>query len=488
MKLEKTKSWRIKQKIGLVILLLVFPIVLFVDNIDRIFPLRSEKVFPRSVELKLSEEEMKIASIAWKYFENNYQPATGMVNAVQGYPSTTLWDTASYLGGLVAAHQLGIIDTHKFNTRLLKITETFLYLKLVDDQVFNKAYNTQTMQMVNYANQPGAIGYSPIDIGRLLIWFKIIKSLYPHFATNIDNIVLRLNFCPLIDKCGNLHGTVIDQTGKMIPTQEGRLGYEEYAANGFALWGFSTKAASMTEPYSHIPIYCVDIPYDARDSRTHGHNFVISESYILNGLELGWQKVEVVPNGNLLLVKDQWSYDTSAKIYEVQKRRYENTGIVTARSEHQLDKAPYFVYDTIYSDGFPWNTLTQEGVYSPASSAVASKAALGLWSLYDNPYSKILFDYTSELYDPEKGFYEGFYENGMGPIKIFTANNNGIILEALLYRKIGPLLQGPLIPTRWEIMTSDDPHTFSYDGIKKCYPMSECPGSPKGPACGCKRN
>ena len=45
---------------------------------------------------------MAMARTAWKYFENNYQPDTGLVNAVNDYPSTTMWDTASYMGGLMA--------------------------------------------------------------------------------------------------------------------------------------------------------------------------------------------------------------------------------------------------------------------------------------------------------------------------------------------------------------------------------------------------
>lgn len=47
----------------------------------------------------LSEEEFEWANVAWQYFENNYQENTGLVNSVDGYPSTTMWDTASYLMG-----------------------------------------------------------------------------------------------------------------------------------------------------------------------------------------------------------------------------------------------------------------------------------------------------------------------------------------------------------------------------------------------------
>ena len=42
---------------------------------------------------------------------------------------------------------------------------------------------------------------------------------------------------------------------------------------------------------------------------------------------------------------------------------------------------------------------------------------------------------------PIAGFYEGLYENGNGFIPLQTANNNGIILAALLYKVQGPILQ-----------------------------------------------
>jgi hypothetical protein len=49
--------------------------------------------------------------------------------------------------------------------------------------------------------------------------------------------------------------------------------------------------------------------------------------------------------------------------------------------------------------------------------------------------------YVRNAFDPEKGWYEGVFENGNGSIKQFTANNNGIILETLLYKRDGKLLR-----------------------------------------------
>ena len=42
----------------------------------------------------LTPREQAMAVKAWQYFVTNYQPATGLVNAVNNYPSTTMWDSA----------------------------------------------------------------------------------------------------------------------------------------------------------------------------------------------------------------------------------------------------------------------------------------------------------------------------------------------------------------------------------------------------------
>ncbi len=85
-------------------------------------------------------------------------------------------------------------------------------------------------------------------------------------------------------------------------------------------------------------IYGVEIPTDKRDlSKFHAHNYVVSESYILDGIEFGADSVSKV---------------FAHRVFQAQEPRYEDTaGIVTAVSEDNVDEAPYFVYNTVFSDG-----------------------------------------------------------------------------------------------------------------------------------------
>lgn len=428
---------------------------------------------------QLSKREVEMARTAWSYFEKRFQPGTGLVNAVGSYPSTTLWDTASYISGLVAAYELCIIDKREFDTRATKLLNTLRNLDLYRGEAPNKVYNTETGEKVNYANEPGEVGMSALDIGRMLVWLKILKERHPHLANSVDNVPMRWNFCNIVNDDGRMFGSFKQGDGETRYVQEGRLGYEEYAAKGFALWGFDVSRAMSPEPLDYTTIYGVKVPYDGRDPRIFkNQNYVLTEGYILDGLELGWD----LPSDRAHdddIATDGWRAEFANRIYLVQQRRYEQTGIITARSEHQVDGKPYFVYDSIFADGYAWNTLDPTGEYQPDRAAIAAKAAVGLWALWDTDYTDLLFESVADLYEPGAGFYEGLYENGNGYIPLQSANNNGIILAALLYKVQGPILR--------QVSTNTQHWNAAFAGTdlrgNKCHPNQM---EVVVPCCGCE--
>lgn len=389
----------------------------------------------------LTERETEMARTAWSYFERGYQTETGLVNAVGSFPSTTMWDTASYISAMVAAYELCIIDKREFDSRTTKLLNTLRNLDLFRGEAPNKVYNTQTAEKVNYANEPGEVGMSALDIGRMLIWLRVLKERYPYLSNSVDNVPMRWNFCNLVNDDGRMFGSFVRGDGTTRYVQEGRLGYEEYAAKGFALWDFEVDRAMSPEPIAYTTIYDVKVPYDGRDPRVFkNQNYVLTEGYILDGLELGWDlPTDEFNNG--FIASHGWRAEFANRIYLVQQRRFEQTGVITARSEHQVNGSPYFVYDSIFADGYAWNTLDPTGEYQPDRAAVAAKAAIGLWALWETDYTDLLFETVADLSEPDRGFYEGLYENGNGFIPLQTANNNGIILAALLYKVQGPILQ-----------------------------------------------
>ncbi len=106
----------------------------------------------------------------------------------------------------------------------------------------------------------------------------------------------------------------------------------------------------------------------------------------------------------------------------------------------------------------------------PSFAALSTKTAIGFWALWKDDYSNLLFETMSKLYHPEHGFYEGYYENSSNIIQTFTANSNGIILEILLYRKLGPLLNAKnFINSKWELIINNKKE-YRDDNINNCRP------------------
>ncbi len=377
---------------------------------------------------ELNAQELEWANISWQYFENNYQKETGLVNSVDQYPATTLWDQSSYILALISAYRLNIIPEEIFNQRLTTVLDALQKIPLYDDALPNKSYNTLTLEMVDYDNQATdkGIGWSAIDIARLMVPLNIVLWNYPEHGEKIKSVIDSWDIKKMI-KGGLLIGATIDEEGKTKYVQEGRIGYEEYAARAMALMGFDVAEAAKYNDYlEFVSIEDINIPTDSRDPAVYeAHNYVVSESYILQGLEFGL---------------DHHTKEFAYRVFKAQEERFKRTGILTAVSEDNIDRPPYFVYNTVFSSGKIWNAITDTGADASAHKTLSTKAAFGWNILFGTTYSQQLIDTAKTLYDPEKGWYSGFYEVDKKPNTAITANTNAVILESLYYKKYGPLI------------------------------------------------
>lgn len=381
----------------------------------------------------LTPEEQIYAKSAWQYFVNNYQPNTGFTNSTGGYPSGTLWDIGNYLMALNAARWLDLITQSDFDQRFNKFLTTLGDLKLFEDALPNKVYHAANAQIVDYGNNPieKGIGWSALDVGRILAAFDIIRTCHPQYEDWIKGTLAKWQIARSL-KDGQLYGAMIAPDKSTMLVQEGRLGYEEYAVRGYELWGFKAPKAAALEPFKLVDVNGVKLPVDTRDYQsTNANNYVVSESYILDGIEFGL--------GGYLK-------EYASRVLEVQKRRFETTGQLTAVTEDNIDQAPYFLYNTIYSNGNAWATITDENKPHPQFRSISTKAAFGWKYLYpDNPYAQKVFDAIKDLRSPDGGgFYAGLYEETKQPNKSLTGNTNGLIMEILYYKARGnrPLIGG----------------------------------------------
>ncbi|NLS12040.1 DUF3131 domain-containing protein [Vibrio sp. SM6] len=390
---------------------------------------------------ELTEEELAWATIAWKYVENNTQTATGLVNGIDNLPTTDMDGLADYLVSLLAAKQFEFITNKQYDERLTLVLTFLNEMSLSQDQAPNKVYNTESGDKVNFANQPDDIGWSSLAVGRLLIALSIVRQHSPEFSEYIDKAVLRWNFCELISQEGELYGARIEN-GVVQRYKEGRLGVEEYTSYGYIDWQIAPIKAMNLEPYNVATIYGVDIIFDGRDPRVYEMlRPVYSTPYLRLGLEFNWDYLRDPYSTDATHTNHNLSAMADA-VYQVQEQRWEQDRIYTARGEHITSKDPFFVYDAIYGLGTPWITLADDGSSHDHLALVSTRVAFQMWALWRTDYTKRLMTLVKELYDPERGWYEGRYELTGAYEKSLTLKTNAGVLEALLYKANGKLHKG----------------------------------------------
>jgi hypothetical protein len=115
--------------------------------------------------------------------------------------------------------------------------------------------------------------------------------------------------------------------------------------------------------------------------------------------------------------------------------------VLTAVTEDHVDRAPYFVYNTVWSDGHPWATVTDKGADAAALRTLSVKAAFGWHALLRTGYTTRLVERVAGLNDPARGWYAGLYEKGGQANAALAANTNAVVLESLAYLQRGRLLQ-----------------------------------------------
>jgi Protein of unknown function (DUF3131) len=180
--------------------------------------------------------EAEVALTAWRYFEGNYQPVTGWFDSVHGYPFTTMWDLSSSIAAVACAEKLGVISPERGHELLGSLLRTLSKIPLYNDEPPNREYGTNRAEISGPRVSDGkATGWSAIDLGRLLIWLRIVSVWHPEYEGLARNIVQHWKFGRLAQG-GEMFG-VYASDPREYRRQEGRLGYEQYSAAGFELWG-----------------------------------------------------------------------------------------------------------------------------------------------------------------------------------------------------------------------------------------------------------
>ena len=140
--------------------------------------------------------------------------------------------------------------------------------------------------------------------------------------------------------------------------------------------------------------------------------------------------------------------------------------ILTARSDHTLVGAPYFVHDAVWADGYAWNTVAGDGTPHLSRALVSTKAAFGMWVLAPGAYTDRLLDTIREVYHGERGWYEGRRERTGGYERALSLSTNAVVLEALLYKDAGRLYTPSSDPSHYALFLTDE-----FNDRSRCFPV-----------------
>ena len=397
------------------------------DNGGQMVQFKDITPLPLAITGTSSELDLEHARIAWRYFQNNTDANTGLVNSTDNYPSTTMWETGSYFVAVMSANRLGLIERDEAVARIGLALDTLNDIRLFDGLLPNKAYNVRTGELVNYANEPveRGLGWSALDIARIVGALGHVDANYPELAPKTTRLIARWSLPDMVEDGQLIGGNIAD--GNLRRDQEGRVGYEQYAAKAMMLYGFDMYRAYDAE--SHLMVREVDgqpIPVDTRLHRNITPAFTVSEPYLFDGLEFGF---------------DARSLRFATSIYGAQEARFNDTGILTAVSESHIDVAPYFIYSSVWGGGAPWAVMTFSGDRMDSKRTVTTKVSFAWDALFGTDYTRELVAEIAPLGDPERGWPEGIYEIDGKTNSSVTVNTNAVVLAALSFRAHGPLIR-----------------------------------------------
>ncbi|MBO9400476.1 DUF3131 domain-containing protein [Shimia sp. R9_3] len=375
----------------------------------------------------LTAQDWQDAETAWRYFQANFRAETGFVDAVDGHPNATMWDQGSHLLALMAAEGLGLLSRQDFLTRSEALMAGLERLPLFEGRLPNKAYDTRSLVMVDYANTPVAegVGWSALDVARMLMALRVFEIGEPAYGPRIRALLAQWDLSAMtVD--GRLWGATRED-GVTQYTQEGRIGYEQYGARAAALWGLDVLEASTARPIlAWETVSGVEVAADRRRASSFGAiTPVLSEPYLLQAFEVGLNS-----ESRLL----------ASRVYAAQEARYVQTGAATMVSEDHIDQEPHFLYGAVYGNGRDWAVVAEDGSLHDDLRTVSLKATIGWDALYGTAYTENLREELSDLAGPT-GWMAGRYEADGRTNSALTLNTNAVVLEALHYKLKGPLLR-----------------------------------------------
>jgi hypothetical protein len=336
-----------------------------------------------------------------------------------------MWDIGGQILGYYAARELGILSQAKYKQRMGKTLDMLERMPLYNNVVFSRLYSTKDASISNTVGP----GWTATDLGRFLVALKILAARDPKFAAQAERIARRNDFRQIV-KDGYLYGEEAGKDGKPSTYQEGRIGYEQYVASGFGLWGANvTNALAFRNNARPVVVMGVNVLADSR-----GQDRLLSEPFILQGIELGLSAE---------------MRDFAASVLKLQEARFKSTGQMTMATEDAVAQPPsYFYYYCVYCNGKPFVIdLAAPGHDLDSPRWVSTKATFGWHALMPSEYTQKAIEYVRPAFDAKKGWASGVFERSRASTNTFDVNTSAVLLEIALYQLRGrkPLIEAATV-------------------------------------------
>ncbi len=351
------------------------------------------------------------AGVAWRYWNNCWNPSTGLTFDSCNWHYFTLWGLASNIIAVVVADEIGL--SSDFATRVDKILDFLNSMTLTNGGLPYLIYSSDSRSPATNSPTDGA------DVGRLSLSLYILKQ-------------------HLLQLGDTTRASRVDSDFNRLKASSFGYGsdlYGYYASLGYTLW--SVRPTNTQSVQSGFQSLVKNGPF-AEPSQMYGVSGIPTNTRIDGEPFIN----AILEAGNLPQIVGLSSWNDfiflSQRTYSAQERRSALTGKPEFWTGGGLDFSPGFISQWIvWTTGATWVVLNNDGSpFSDSRVPVAyAKLMFAYSAIYGTTYANnMISTYASQL-QTDRGFEEGVYANGAFDVNV-QIETNQIILSAAIYSGI----------------------------------------------------
>lgn len=326
------------------------------------------------------------------------------------YRVLTMWECGSLLRAVLAAGELGLIETPVMADRIERILSVLPVTRIGEQRLPSELISSDT-------GQPMSPDFNAFDTGRLLSALAEVDA-HPATSGKAAPVVARWDLATAIAD-GRLQSF---KRGRPIEAHVSQAAH--YVARAFGAWGIAAASPCM-------------VTSDGSETDRQMRLLTAVTAVGAFGAE-----------PLLLEIMEMGASDAASVLADVlhvaQRRAYAATGIYHAVSEGPLDREPWFAYDGLRLNDAVTRWESRANSPDPAfvtpdalqaTLRINTRAAFLWWALRPGAYTAgLLGQVRNRTRIPGGGFSTGIYMATGNPMPGYTdINTNAIVLEAVAF-------------------------------------------------------